>query len=367
MKTIYVPTPWRWQRYKNVDYQVSFELLKLGEYNSGLKLVTSGNLQFNCRFYSRLAIGLAREHFRLPIPATWGWHLVQNYWIPDTDVTALDADAVLSYERYPLNSTRAVIWIGGTADVEGMRRRGVTEANIQRLIDFKREANARAAVTVIPTAFKKRLFDEVIQPTNPTVVIPFFQPIQAAPIERVKAKWSRVDPIKLLFVGRAPRRKGLSLVLKAYSILQARYPHKVSLHVVTTFQDGSVEIPDIPGLTIDSVIPHARAIELMTEAHYLLMPSEREEYGFVYIEAMARGTIPVAADSPVQRDLLKEGHAGLLVARQPEALADAIASGIEQPDRARLLASQAYEFWHTQYDPAVVAQRYGNIAEAVAR
>ncbi len=201
--------------------------------------------------------------------------------------------------------------------------------------------------------------------TRPTMVIPLFQPIEAATQEQFFEKWAFRAPEVAVF-GRAPRAKGLALVLDAYRALQCRlYPKLVSLHVVTTFQDGPVEVPQIPGLVLDSLIPHSRAIELMTEAHYLLMPSVREEYGFVYIEAMARGAIPLASDSPVQRDLLDEGRAGLLAERSAESIVEAIRPGIENPESAKSLAAQAFALWRNRYAPTVVAQQYADLADRV--
>ena len=161
--------------------------------------------------------------------------------------------------------------------------------------------------------------------------------------------------------------KGLALVLQAYEMLCRRYPNRLSLHVVTTHQDGYVEIPSLPSLTVESLIPHSRVIELMTASHYLLMPSSVEEYGFVYVEAMARGMIPLASDSPVQRDLLDEGRAGLLVERSGESIVEAIRAGIENPEKAKALAAQAFALWHNRYAPAVIAQRYAALAESICQ
>jgi glycosyltransferase involved in cell wall biosynthesis len=350
-----------------MDYVASFELLRMSDYKPGLKVVTSENLAFNVRFYSRLSVAIARERLKLPIPEEWSWRLAQDYWMPVADADRSGADVVLSYERYPINARHPVIWIGGTVDIEGMRRRGVSAAHIQRLIDFKRAANRRAAATVVPTAFKKRLFDDAIRPSVSTRVIPFFQPVQPVSKELFLQKWMSVEPLKLLFVGRAPRRKGLALVLQAYESLCRQYPNRVSLHVVTTHQDGVVDIPALPGLTLDSFIPQSRVIELMSEAHYLLMPSSLEEYGFVYVEAMARGMIPLASDSPVQRDLLDDGRAGLLVERNPEAIVGAIRAGLDDPESARSLAARAFALWHSRYAPAVIAQQYASLAESVSQ
>jgi glycosyltransferase involved in cell wall biosynthesis len=364
LKTLYVPSPRKLDNYRDADYLVSYQLLKLSDYSLELKTIRSDNLAFDFRFYSRLALSLAKRRLRLPIPRKWTLVLSQNYRMPIGDAESESADAVLTYQRYPINARLPVIWITGSTDVVALRRRPMAERDIQREIEFKREANARAALTILPTYSMKRLFDDVICPSKPTYVIPLFHPIQPIARERFLKKWTDLAKIKLLFVGRAAIAKGLALVLDAYAILQNRYPGRVSLHVVTTFQDGPVEVPSLPGLVQESLIPHVRVIELMTESHYLLMPSVLEQYGLVYIEAMARGTIPLASDSPVQRELLDEGHAGLLVERSAHAIAEAVAAGLEDQDSVRELARRGMNFWKGCHAPEVIAAQFVSLASS---
>jgi glycosyltransferase involved in cell wall biosynthesis len=362
LKTLYVPSPRKLENYRDSEYRVSYQLLKLSEYSPELKMIRSDNLAFDFRFYSRLALSLAKRRLKLPIPRKWTLVLSQNYWMPTGGAESEGADAILAYQRYPINARLPVIWITGSTDVVALRRRPMAERDIQREIEFKREANARAALTILPTYAMKRLFDDVINPSKPTYVIPWFQPIQPIARDRFLKKWCNLTQIKLLFVGRAAVGKGLQLVLDAYTILQNRYPGRVSLHVVTTFQDGPVEVPSLPGLVQESLIPHFRVIELMTESHYLLMPSVLEQYGLVYIEAMARGTIPLASDSPVQRELLDEGRAGLLVERNAHAVADAIAPGLEDQNSVRELARRVMSFWKSRHAPEVIAPQFASLA-----
>ena len=364
LKTLYVPTPRKLNAYRDAEYLVSFNLLRLSEYSARLKMTRSDDLAFDLRFYSRIALSQARRRLRLPIPRRWTWLLGQNYWMPSKDPEAGGADAILAYERYPINASLPVIWLAGPTDIARLRRQGISEKEIKREIDFKWEANARAAITVLSTHSKKKLFDEAVRPSRPTRVIPIFQPIQGIAQERFLEKWSDLTRIKLLFIGRAAIRKGLDLVLDAYAILQARFPGKVSLHVVTTFQDGPVDVPELPYLTREALISHARAIELMTESHYLLMPSLLEEYGFVYVEAMARGVIPLATDSPVQRDLFDGGRAGHLVQRRADDIADAVALGIEDPDSAREMAVRTLNHWRTRHAPEVIADQFAQLASS---
>jgi glycosyltransferase involved in cell wall biosynthesis len=359
VKTLYIPAPRKLGFINDTDHNYNFQLMKLADYDPELRIASERSLLLDARTYCRLALAILRRRYKLPIPRKWGWLLSQYYRMPSTGANLKLADAILAYERYPINAKLPVIWITtGPTDIERLRSRGVADRDIQQEIDFKREVNAQAAATVLTTQFRKRMFDEAVRPSRPTHVIPFFQPIDPISPSRFSEKWRHTSPTKLLFVGRAANAKGLPVVLDAYNILQKRYPEKVSLHVVSSMSDGPVQVPKLPGLVHDKQVSHQRALHLMREAHYLLMPSEMEPYGWVYIEAMSQGTIPVASNTPVQRELLNEGRAGWLVERSASAVAEPIALGIERAESARNLASQAMNLWRSRYAPGVVAGQF---------
>ncbi len=365
MRTLYLPVPTKLNNIKNSDYDYTFLLSKLEAYSADLRTtLAQRSLEFDIRTYSRFALTNLRRGPLMVIPRSWCWILPQYYTLPTADIGLRSSDLILAYERYPRNARLPVLWITGPTDVETLRSRGLLESEIRQEIAFKREVNAQAAATVLTTQSKKELFDKLIQPTRPTHVIPFFQPIARISSEQFASKWSDACPIKLLFVGRDANRKGLPLVLGAYAALQKRYPGMVSLHVVSTLADGPVAIPQLPGLVYDPWAPHERVMKLMSEAHYLVMPSGEESYGWVFIEAMSQGVIPVAPNLPAQQELLDGGQGGWLVERTSSAIEEAVALGIEQFTSARELASRATDIWSTRYAPAIVAGQFAALAHA---
>jgi glycosyltransferase involved in cell wall biosynthesis len=365
MITLYNPVCRQLEASKDGDFNYPFKLAKLGEYSPDLRVVSSPSLDLDIRTYCRLGLTLARRRYGLPIPRLWTWLLSQYYHLPASGPAASGADAMLVYERYPKRVRMPVIWITAPTDVQALRARGVPESEIQLEISFKREVNAKAAATLLTTPSKKRDFDAVIQPTRETRVIPFFQPVASISNEHFEQKWSATDPLKLLFIGRGAKRKGLPLVLDAYKILQQTYPAKVSLHVVSSLSDGAIEIPQLPGLTYQAQAPHTQAVALMRDAHYLLMPSSYETYGWVYIEAMAQGTIPLASDTDVQRDLLDNGRSGYLVKRDAAQIVSAVAQALDAPDAARDMACRALQSWKLRYAPEVVAHQLAAVARSI--
>ncbi|MBK1882342.1 glycosyltransferase family 4 protein [Luteolibacter pohnpeiensis] len=103
---------------------------------------------------------------------------------------------------------------------------------------------------------------------------------------------------KLLFIGVEWERKGGSIALETARALNA-LGLRTELHVVGC---------EPPGLTPDFVIRHgfiskksaegrARLEQLLTAAHFLIVPSRAECYGLVYAEASAYGLPSLAADT----------------------------------------------------------------------
>jgi glycosyltransferase involved in cell wall biosynthesis len=93
-------------------------------------------------------------------------------------------------------------------------------------------------------------------------------------------------------------------------------------------EDGSVEWW---GWLEDMAAVYARS-------HVVCLPSYREGLGMVLVEGAACGRPLVATDVPGCREVVRHGENGLLVpARDPEALAEAIATLLKGPAlRARM-------------------------------
>lgn len=152
----------------------------------------------------------------------------------------------------------------------------------------------------------------------------------------------------LLFVGRTEdRKKGMGTLLEALSLL----PEQVTLKIV----DG--RIPDdglVPRLIRkfrleQRVVLKKEMLELpdlvaqYSTARAAVVPSFFEGFGFPASEAMACG-LPVIANAAgaLPEVVGSDGHAGVLVPpRDPRALAAAIASVIDDPERAAAMGRAA--------------------------
>jgi glycosyltransferase involved in cell wall biosynthesis len=362
MIRLYVPSPRPILPVRNTDWVYPRLLSNVSKYCNQLTITFPRSTLFDVWTHARFGLDFARRRAHLPIPTSWTYKLSEFFSLPADDSEEQRSDAIFAYERFPKNAKKPVIWSTAPTDVPKLRARGLSEAAIQKEIDFKRKASERAAVVVFLTHQLQRGFEQQIRPTKPTVVLRYLISFKEASWEVVAAKWADTNPIRMLFVGRAAHRKGLPLVLAAYTALRRSLGNAITLHVVTEESDGPVQFPTVPGITREIRSTRNRTTDLMHAAHFLVMPSREENYGMVYIEAMASGAIPVSSDMPNQRELLHEGKAGLLVERSADAIMSSIMSCIEDRGKAAQIVDYGRRLWESEYQPSVVSTSIYNIA-----
>jgi glycosyltransferase involved in cell wall biosynthesis len=126
-----------------------------------------------------------------------------------------------------------------------------------------------------------------------------------------------------LFVGRLAANKRPDHAVRALRTIQASIP-EARLWIVG---QGPMErdlARDLPrGAALLGRLPRRELYERMAAAHCLVVPSVREGWGLVVIEANSVGTPAVGYDIPGIRDSIRPGPTGrLAVAGDPESLAE---------------------------------------------
>jgi glycosyltransferase involved in cell wall biosynthesis len=147
--------------------------------------------------------------------------------------------------------------------------------------------------------------------------------------ERVAAR--QADPI-VLFAGRLIPEKQVTLAVAAMAIARERIdglrgilfgdgPERAALDAAIA-QHGLAGVVSAPGFADADTLDAA-----MRRAMCLLLPSRREGYGLVVVEASARGTpsVVVAGEDNAATELIAEGVNGTVAASsEPQTLAEAI-------------------------------------------
>jgi len=182
----------------------------------------------------------------------------------------------------------------------------------------------------------------------------------------------REDGPTLLFVGRLEPRKGLQYLVRAFLRLKPSYP-RLRLLVVGRDHKGQQDkmmamVP--PRLRTDlhfvGSVPQEDLLSYYASAEVFCAPSlGGESFGIVLAEAMAMGLPVVCSNISGYRDLVRDGHEGLLVPpRDPEALALAIGALLDNTARRSAL-SEVARATATRYAWEAVAAQVAEVYHGV--
>lgn len=226
---------------------------------------------------------------------------------------ANEFDVIYSYGCYPLNSPKPVVWHTGPTYIDIHKSRGVPLERIDDEIHCKEKCAKMASI--ISLSSERALIDFDCQfpgYTEKLVVLPFVMPfITLLDEESIVSKHKRF-PINILFVGREAKRKGLDLLIDAFVQLNTIVDIPIQLTVVSNFNDGSINLPSLSNIHWFKSLEQNEVYELMNNAHIFAMPSRRESYGLVYLEAMAAGAVCIAPSREPQISIMRNGDLGEL-------------------------------------------------------
>ncbi len=153
---------------------------------------------------------------------------------------------------------------------------------------------------------------------------------------------------RIVFVGRAERRKGLSVLLQAFTLLRQRAPQATLVvagatrrQVLETDRNGGGLPVDLAAVEALGWVDDDEKIAQLAQAEVVCAPSlAAESFGIVLAEAMAAGVPVVASDLPGYRAVLRDGRAGRLTPPgDPVALADALFVLLSDGEERRRLAA----------------------------
>lgn len=97
-------------------------------------------------------------------------------------------------------------------------------------------------------------------------------------------------------------------------------------------------------VTLLNWMPQAQLVRVLDECGFFLYPSLFEGFGKGALEAMARGLCVIASNVGGMRDIIRNGKDGVLIPlNDPQALADALATLLAEPERARQIGGAARE------------------------
>jgi glycosyltransferase involved in cell wall biosynthesis/O-antigen/teichoic acid export membrane protein len=151
----------------------------------------------------------------------------------------------------------------------------------------------------------------------------------------------------LLFVGRLAENKRPDHAVEAFRHVRRVLPEAQLWIVGQGPLEHRLRTALPKGCELAGFLPREELYERMARAHCLLVPSVREGWGLVVIEANSVGTPAVAYDVPGLRDSVRDGITGRLAsAGDPEDLARQVAELLADPREYGAMSKNAVEWAH---------------------
>ena len=135
----------------------------------------------------------------------------------------------------------------------------------------------------------------------------------------------------ILFLGRLIPAKEPDHAINAFKIIHKSFP-KVKLIIAGRGKEKYVQklknlikkLSLQKAIDFKGYVTEKEKINLLKKSKIMLIPSIREGWGLVVIEANATSCVPVAYNIPGLRDSIQNGQNGLLVNNNPQALATSV-------------------------------------------
>lgn len=162
---------------------------------------------------------------------------------------------------------------------------------------------------------------------------------------------SEKEPASVVFVGRDDKRKGLSVLLRAWPVVREHHP-SAHLRVVGASRDT-----EMAGVEFFGRVPEETKVSVLASSGIAVAPNTGgESFGIVIVEAMASGCAVVASALPAFINVLG-GTGELVEVGDSEGLAERIVTLLDDEQRRSSKASAARDRVHL-YDMDTVGRSY---------
>jgi glycosyltransferase involved in cell wall biosynthesis len=143
--------------------------------------------------------------------------------------------------------------------------------------------------------------------------------------------------VKLIFVSRIVRKKNLHFLFER---LAEFTKDDISLEVVGPVEDevywaecqaSLKKVPSNVRVDLIGALPYQQTLDRMKAAHFFVLPTLTENFGYVFIEAMASGCPLLISDRTVWNDVPGKGAGWIVPVEDPEGWTKQIATCISMP------------------------------------
>src|SRR5215210_3615046 len=199
------------------------------------------------------------------------------------------------------------------------------------------------------------------------------EPGSVAYDEQDLAPFGEGGPV-LLYVGRYTEVKRIPLLIRAHAGARMRLERPAPLVLLGGFPgewEGEHPLEVVREIGDDEVFlagwrGHRDLPEGLNAADLLVLPSVREQFGQVLVEAMACGVPPIAVDAHGPAEIVEDGETGWLVPPDDEdAMADSLVAAVADDDERARRGEAAYEDARGRYSWPALARGVANVYDDV--
>jgi len=178
----------------------------------------------------------------------------------------------------------------------------------------------------------------------------------------------------LLYVGRYTEVKRIPLLIRAHARARERFSRPAPLVLLGGFPgewEGEHPLEVVEETGDDQVFlagwrGHSDLPAGLNAADLLVLPSVREQFGQVLVEAMACGLPVVAVDAHGPAEIVRDGETGWLVAPDDEeALTDALVEAVNDDDERSRRGEAAYADARARYSWPALARDVAAVYDGV--
>jgi glycosyltransferase involved in cell wall biosynthesis len=178
------------------------------------------------------------------------------------------------------------------------------------------------------------------------------------------------DTPVLLYVGRFTEVKRIPLLIEAYERARPGFSHRAPLVIVGGFPNefegerpqDAIARTGARDVHLAGWHDHQELPDILAASDALVLPSVKEQFGQVIVEAMACGIPAIAVDAYGPAEIVDHGETGWLV--EPDdvvSLANALVEAVNRPGERRRRGSNAAAEARARYAWPALAQRVADI------
>lgn len=294
--------------------------------------------------------------------AATAWHRPRIMHINSApDPKAFWRDAVYLVLAKSMGRQTVLEMHGSHLPTDYVSRNRVCQAAIRRLL--------RLADRIVLVSAADFVAYQNYDPHLATVVIPNAVEVQAGTPPRKPV--SDDAPLKLIYIGRLVRAKGVFEAVEAVRLLRARNIH-VRLSIVGAGPDSEELRRSILDAEVQECVQMlgpqhgADKKRVLEESDVLVFPTYGEGLPYALLESMAVGTVPVTCPVGGIPEVLSKWECGITVPpRDPSAVAEAVHTLHRDRELARALSEAAHRLVVEHYQVSRMAADFRGLYEGM--